>query len=108
MSKSPNGNLPSTRITPSQPFHVCGVDFNGPFHITDRKGHGCRISKCYLCLFICLSTKAAHLEMSSDLTTAYFILCLRRFIARLFKPLKLCCDNGTNFVGENKEIKAIL
>ncbi|KAL0883544.1 hypothetical protein ABMA27_015698 [Loxostege sticticalis] len=102
------GNLPSSRITPNHPFHVSGVDFAGPFYITDRKGRGCKITKSYLCLFICFSTKALHLEVASDLTTDVFILCLRRFIARRGKPMQLYCDNGTNFVGANNEIKGFL
>lgn len=102
------GNLPSSRVIPSQPFHVTGVDFAGPFYITDRKGRGCRITKCYLCLFICFSTKALHLEVASDLSTDVFMLCLRRFISRRGKPLQLYCDNGTNFVGANNEITNFL
>ncbi|CAK1585594.1 unnamed protein product [Parnassius mnemosyne] len=98
------GNLPATRVTPNLPFHVSGVDFAGPFFITDRKGRGCKITKCYLSLFICFATKALHLEVASDLTTDIFILCLRHFISRRGKPLKLYCDNGKNFVGANNEI----
>lgn len=102
------GNLPASRVTPNLPFNISGVDFAGPFHITDRKGRGCKISKCYMCLFVCLSTKALHLEVASDLTTNAFILCLRRFISRRGKPLEIYCDNGTNFVGANNEITTFL
>lgn len=102
------GNLPSSRVTPDQPFRISGVDFGGPFYITDRKGRGCRITKCYMCLFVCFATKAVHLEVVSDMTTDCFILCLRRFIARRGKPLALYCGNGTNFVGANNEINNIL
>ncbi|XP_045535019.1 uncharacterized protein LOC123721194 [Papilio machaon] len=102
------GNLPASRVSPSLPFQTSGVDFAGPFLITDRKGRGCKITKCYLCLFICFATKALHLEVASDLSTDVFILCLRRFISRRGKPLELYCDNGTNFVGANNEITAFL
>ncbi|RVE43224.1 hypothetical protein evm_012104, partial [Chilo suppressalis] len=56
------GNLPNQRLTPGIPFETTGVDFAGPFYITDRKGRGCKISKCYLCIFVCFATKALHLE----------------------------------------------
>lgn len=102
------GNLPEPRVTPNLPFHVCGVDFAGPFLITDRKGRGCRITKCYLSLFVCFSTKAVHLELASDLTTDCFIQCLRRFISRRGKPSKIFSDNGTNFVGASNEIGRFL
>lgn len=102
------GNLPASRVTPGRPFQVSGVDFAGPFYISDRKGRGCKISKCYMCLFICFTTKALHLEVASDLSSEAFILCLRRFISRRGKPLELYCDNGTNFVGANNDITAFL
>lgn len=99
------GNLPASRVTPTYPFQVSGVDFAGPFQITDRKGRGCRISKCYLCLFVCFATKALHLEVASDLSTDNFISCLRRFISRRGKPSEIYSDNGTNFVGANNELR---
>ncbi|XP_064072214.1 uncharacterized protein LOC135193480 [Vanessa tameamea] len=102
------GNLPVMRVTLSFPFHVSGVYFAGPFYITDRKGRGCKFSRCYLCLFVCFSTKALHLELASELSTDVFMLCLRRFVSRRGKPLELYCDNGTNFVGANNEIRTFL
>lgn len=98
------GNLPKQRLTPSLPFECSGVDFAGPFYITDRKGRGCRITKCYLCLFVCFATKALHLEAVSELSKEAFILTLRRFIARRGKPSIIFCDNGSNFVGASNEL----
>lgn len=102
------GNLPSARTRPNFPFHSTGTDFAGPFQISSKKGRGNRISKCYLCLFVCLSTRAVHLELVSDLTTSVFILCLRRFVSRRGKPYEIWCDNGTNFVGANNELGRVL
>ncbi len=34
-----------------------------------------------------------------------FLLSLRRFIARRGKPMELLCDNGTNFVGGDRELR---
>jgi hypothetical protein len=98
------GNLPVERVTPTYPFQVCGTDFAGPFYITDRKGRGCKISKCYLCLFVCFSTKAVHLEVASNLTTDVFLMCLKRFVSRRGRPNQVFCDNGNNFIGANNEI----
>lgn len=102
------GNLPTSRVTPNYPFQVSGVDFAGPFPIRDRRGRGCKFSKAYLCLFVCFSTKALHLEVASDLSTEVFILCLRRFASRRGKPTTIFCDNGTNFVGANNELARFL
>ncbi|XP_059054459.1 uncharacterized protein LOC131848559 [Achroia grisella] len=102
------GNLPVTRASQSYPFQVTGTDFAGPFLIASKKGRGSRTTKCYICIFICFSTKAVHLETVSDLSTPAFISCLRRFIARRGKPDSICCDNGKNFVGANNELGRVL
>ncbi|CAH2093398.1 unnamed protein product [Euphydryas editha] len=102
------GNLPAERSEQAFPFSSCGVDMAGPFMISSRKGRGNRISKCYLCLFVCLATKAVHLELVSDLTTESFILALRRFISRRGRPYVIFCDNGTNFKGANSVLKRLL
>ena len=51
--------------------------------------------------------KAVHLEVVSDLTSEAFIACLRCFVARRGKPETIMSDNGTNFVGSNREIKEL-
>lgn len=102
------GHLPEARTSACFPFYSCGVDFAGPFMISSRKGRGNRVSKCYLCLFVCLSTKAIHLELVSDLSTQAFILCLRRFVSRRGRCHVIFCDNGRNFVGANNELGKLL
>lgn len=98
------GNLPCERLNPDNPFSNVGTDFAGPFLITDRKGRGCKITKCYLCIFICLNYKCIHLEAVSELSKDAFMLSLKRFIARRGLPKKIFCDNGTNFVAAAREI----
>lgn len=102
------GDLPNARVTVNFPFHTCGIDFAGPFMISSKKGRGNRITKAYLCVFVCLSTKAIHLDLVSDLTTEAFILCLRRFVSRRGKPFVIYCDNGKNFVGASNELGRII
>ncbi|XP_047020735.1 uncharacterized protein LOC124630779 [Helicoverpa zea] len=102
------GDLPAVRTDCSFAFSSCGVDFAGPFRISSRKGRGNRITKSYLCLFVCLTTKAVHLEVVSDLTSEAFILCIRRFVARRGKPYAIYCDNGRNFIGACNELGRML
>lgn len=102
------GNLPAERINPGYPFEVTGTDYAGPFQIVNKKGRGARLIKCYLCVFICFKTKAVHLELVSELSTEAFILALRRFMSRRGKPHEIFCDNGTNFVGANREIAKLV
>ncbi|XP_036346973.1 uncharacterized protein LOC118756307, partial [Rhagoletis pomonella] len=97
------GQLPTDRLTPHvRPFSYAGVDYCGPFYVTI----GRRKEKRWVSLFTCLTTRAAHLEIAEDLSTDAFILCLRNFVNRRGVPIRIRSDNGTNFVGAQKELKA--
>lgn len=98
------GNLPPERLEPSFPFNRCGVDFAGPINILITKGRGGRLMKGYICLFVCLVTKAIHLELVTGLSTEDYLLALKRFISRRGKPAVIFSDNGKNFVGAEKEL----
>ncbi|GFY49205.1 integrase catalytic domain-containing protein [Trichonephila inaurata madagascariensis] len=93
------GNLPKHRVTLERPFFSCGIDYAGPVLIKCNKGRGTKSTKGYIALFVCLATKAVHIEAAGDLTTNSFIAALRRFSARRGAPLHIYSDNGTNFVG---------
>lgn len=101
------GDLPKERVNISLPFHNTGVDYTGPFTLKDRKGRGYKTYKAYICLFICLNTKAVHLELVSSLTSDAFIVMFKRFISRRGLPANMYSDNGTNIVGSNNEIKQL-
>ena len=49
-------------------------------------------------------TRAVHIEIVHSLDSDGFIMALHRFIARRGKPAKVVSDNGTNFVGAEKEL----
>lgn len=99
------GNLPKIRLTPARPFTNTGVDYAGPLNIRVSKGRGNKSYKGYLALFICLATKAIHIEVVSDLTSVAFIAALKRFIARRGLCANIYCDNGTNFIGAQSELQ---
>lgn len=101
------GSLPKERVDLIYPFYNVGVDYAGPLYIKDRNGRGAKVTKCYICLFICLSTKAIHLELVSNLTTEAFIATFRRFVARRGKPKCVFSDNGSNFRGANNELRQL-
>ncbi|XP_055633024.1 uncharacterized protein LOC129773443 [Toxorhynchites rutilus septentrionalis] len=100
------GELPAARVRVSRPFLHSGVDYFGPVYI--RPGPRRQSHKAYVAVFICLCTKAVHLELVSDLTTDRFIQALRRFVARRGKCSNLYSDNGTNFVGARNKLKELL
>ena len=65
-------------------------------------------TKGYIAVFVCLATKAVHLELVSDLTTSSFIATLRRFIGRRGIRSTIWSDHGMNFVRAEKEIHMLL
>ncbi|XP_072392248.1 uncharacterized protein [Diabrotica undecimpunctata] len=98
------GDLPQSRVTPSFPFAVTGVDYAGPFALRTSRHRGASSYKGYISLFVCLSTKAIHLEVVTDLSTEAFMAAIKRFIARRGKPCQMMSDNGTTFVGANNSL----
>ncbi|XP_063831773.1 uncharacterized protein LOC135080978 [Ostrinia nubilalis] len=98
------GDLPAARITPSRPFHHTGVDLTGFVDVKSSKGRGIKTTKGYIAVFVCMVTKAVHLELVSDLTSSTFLAALRRFAARRGAPQHIYSDNGTNFVGASRTL----
>lgn len=102
------GDLPRVRVTPSRAFFRSGVDYAGPMAYKSRAGRGFRTEKGYVALFVCLSTRAIHLEFVSDLSTVAFLAAFRRFVARRGRCGELMSDNATNFVGARRQLGDIL
>ena len=101
------GQLPADRVTPSPPFYITGVDYAGPFYL--KMGHvrkPCEV-KAYVCVFLCFTTRAVHLEVVSDQTTEAFLATLKRFISRRGCPHIIYSDNGGNFQGARNDLMAL-
>lgn len=60
--------------------------------------------KAWIVVFVCMKTRAVHLELVNDLTSSSFIECYERFVNRRGPCYKLYSDNGTSFIGAEKEI----
>lgn len=73
-------SLPSSRVSQAYPFENTGCDYAGPITLKLHPGRNPRKTKGYICLFVCLATKAMHLELASDLSTQGFLAAFRRFI----------------------------
>ncbi|XP_065365684.1 uncharacterized protein LOC135958720 [Calliphora vicina] len=97
--------LPPERTIINRPFTNTGIDFAGPFEIKSFTGRACKITKGYVCIFVCFSTKAIHLEATSDLSTPNFMAAFQRFISRRGCPNTIFSDNGTNYVGASRQLK---
>ncbi|XP_058456427.1 uncharacterized protein LOC131433839 [Malaya genurostris] len=102
------GDLPDYRVQPSFPFTRTGLDFAGPFNIRgNHKLRNAQITKGYICVFVCMATRALHLEAVSDLTSEAFLGALQRFVSRRGLIENLYSDNATNFEGANNELRRL-
>lgn len=99
--------LPLSRTTPGRAFSSIGVDYCGPVYVKIKPGRTNVILKSYICVFICLVTRAVHLELVSDMTTQAFIAAFRRLVARRGQVKEIVSDHGSNFVGAHNEFKRL-
>ncbi|XP_071578918.1 uncharacterized protein [Temnothorax nylanderi] len=99
------GQLPLSRVTPSRPFAHTGVDYAGPLTIKTWKGRGAKTYKGWICVFVCFSTSAIHLEVVSDYLSEGFIAAFRRFAARRGIAQTMYSDCGTTFIGADAALK---
>lgn len=96
------GDLPEERLHhKTHPFTCAAVDYFGPMSVTV----GRRREKRWGVLFTCLTTRAVHLELAASLSTSSMIMALRRLSARRGSPKRIYSDNGTNFVGADRELR---
>lgn len=91
--------LPSARVTPSRPFSHTAMDYSGAVMIRSSRGRGHHATKGYISVFVCLVTKAIHIEIVSDLTSVAFIAAYKRFTGRRGICTDIYSDNATNYVG---------
>ncbi|XP_043064077.1 uncharacterized protein LOC122320066 [Drosophila ficusphila] len=103
------GDLPLHRVNPPQrPFVTTGVDYTGAIELKAARIRGSSTYKGYIAVFICLATKAVHLELVTGLTTEHFLLAFDRFTGRRGMVQHLYSDNGTNFVGADRQLKGLV
>ena len=106
MEEQKMSNLPAERLDPGSPFTNVGVDVFGPWTISTRRTRGgIAENKRWAVNFICMVTRAVHIEVLESLSSSSFVNALRRFTAvrgpvRLFRS-----DRGTNFIGACKELQ---
>lgn len=101
------GNLPSIRVKPARPFKHSGVDYAGPIVIKQSTARNSVTTKGYICLFVCMVTKAVHLEAVTSISTDAFMAAFRRFISRRGICTDIYSDCGTNFIGASKELQIL-
>ena len=105
--RPPEGPLPLFRLPPTsgQPvaFGVTAVDCAGPFRVKRGRAY----ETYYLLLITCCHVRAVRLECLSDLSVDAFLLALTRATARGVQPHTILSDNGGNFDGANRLLRAL-
>lgn len=114
-------NLPSVRVNAALPFVITGIDFAGPFLTRRTPGRPPRninfkdpapvpptVDKVWVAVFVCLATHAIHLDITHGLSVEAFLETFSRFVSRRGHCRELWSDNGTTFVGTNKELQRVL
>ena len=99
ITKPPPPPLPAERVQWKRPFTTVGVDHTG--HSYCRDAFGNRI-KLYICLSVCATTRAVHLEVVDNLSTSSFLPCPRRLAAAKVIPSLIISDNHKTFISGEK------
>ena len=94
-------SIPSAQVkSDKRLFTATGVDFMDPIAVKCRRN----VLKRYCCFFTCLASQAS--QVAGELTTGSFLMALRRFLStRGASTETIYCDNATNFVGAQTELK---
>lgn len=101
------GDLPHDRVTPGHPFEATGLDYCGPVHLKLTNTKKAITVKAYIAVFVCMATRAVHLELVTDLTSEAFLRAFRRFIGRRGLIRRLWSDNATTFVGAQRLLQPV-
>lgn len=98
-------DLPQERLVADlPPFSNVGVDYLGPIEIK----RGRTTMKCFGVLFTHMTSRGVPIEVAHSLDTDSCIQAIRRFICRRRQVKHVRSDNGTNFVGAEKELREAL
>ena len=85
--------LPPERVNVAEAFLYTGVDYFGPLFAKTAEAS----VKVWVALFTCLSTRAVHLELVTDISSEQFLLAFRRFVSRRGVPRAMWSDNAPQF-----------
>lgn len=100
--------LVENRVNVERPFTHVSLDYCGPFEVKRYAGRCKSMMKVYVAVFICMSTRAIHLQMVTDLTTEAFLDAFQGFIARRGCCKSITSDNATNFLGAKGKLDKVL
>lgn len=98
------GQLPADRVEPTPAFTRVGVDTFGHFTVKERRTE----MKRWCIIFICMYSRAIHIEVVNDLSTDSFLQALRCLECIRGTVSTIYSDCGTNFIGANTQLNKML
>lgn len=99
------GELPESRLQfDTKPFTFTACDLFGPMEVGLSRN---RTAKRWGVIFTCLNTRAVYLTLVQSLSTDDFLLVLRQFMGLYGRPSRIHSDNGTNFIGAERELREL-
>ena len=99
----PHPALPDFRVQRDRPFNHVGIDFAGPFIVTQGEEE----IKAYVLVITCTTTRAIWLEHTQGLSAYEFLLALKRFVGRRGYPNTIVSDNAKAFKCCHRKLIAI-
>ena len=101
-------DLPLDRLEECPVFTFSGCDIFGPYSVTEGKStrRNAPTKKVWGLVFICMVTRAIHVESVGGLDTSSFRNALRRFFALRGVCRHMRSDNGSNFVAALKQMES--
>ena len=102
-------DLPKDRLEETSSFTHVGIDVFGPFYIHDGKNtrRTSASKKIWAIIFVCLPSRAIHLEPLYGMDTSSFRNALSRFISIRGTCRTIRSDQGTNFTCAKKQLESI-
>ncbi|XP_066933238.1 uncharacterized protein [Clytia hemisphaerica] len=98
------GPIPSSSLTIAPAFYQTQVDLSGPYKSISPTNKRATI-KIWLVIYCCCSTSAVHINTMDDYSSPSFIQSFTRFSSRYGFPIKLYCDEGSQLVKSNQDIR---
>lgn len=98
------GSIPKVQIAEALPFKNVGVDYAGPINIKASKLRTNKSHKAWIALFVCMCTKAVHIEVVTELKMEAYLAAFTRFVSRRGLPSDIYSDNAKTFVGADASL----
>ncbi len=104
----PLGLLSKVMTTPEVTVvtHVA-IDFTRLIKVNKGSTHKPVYHKSYICIFICLKTRAVHMEICRTKEAKELLIKFCKFCNLQGTPKEIYSDNRVNFIGVSNELKDI-